>query len=152
MISEKITPLGIVSFTLTDEFGNIKETQDSNLILSAGRAFVANRLLPTPTAPAISHIGVGTGGIAPSPDDAALGNQLDARAVLTSTTLTTTNVTLDSIQYIASFGPGVATGALTEAGLFTGATGGILVARTVFGVITKGPNDTLSVTWQIIIT
>lgn len=75
-------------------------------------------------------------------------------------TRATTTVTNDAIQYVSSWAAGENYGALNEAGIFNGGTsgasggGGIMLARTVFGggatgVINKGPNDTLQITWKI---
>lgn len=75
-------------------------------------------------------------------------------------TRATTTVTNDAIQYVANWGAGENYGALNEAGIFNGGVsgssggGGVMLARTVFGggstgVINKGPNDTLQITWKI---
>lgn len=53
--------------------------------------------------------------------------------------------------YTATFGAGIAFGAWTEAGLFTAASAGIMLSRTVFPVITKGPLDSITVTWTLTI-
>lgn len=52
-------------------------------------------------------------------------------------------------QNVASFGPGVNTGSITEAGLFSASTGGTMFARQVFGLVSKSGTDTLVVTWQV---
>jgi hypothetical protein len=54
-------------------------------------------------------------------------------------------------QNQATFGPGVNTGAITEAGLFSASSGGTMFARKVFGVYTKEAGDTVVFTWQITI-
>jgi hypothetical protein len=51
--------------------------------------------------------------------------------------------------YSASFGAGVGTGALTEAGIFNASSAGTLLCRTVFSVINKAANDTMSITWTV---
>jgi len=43
----------------------------------------------------------------------------------------------------------VNTGNVTEAGIFSANVAGTLLARQVFGVITKAAGDSLQVTWQI---
>ena len=45
-----------------------------------------------------------------------------------------------------------ATGAVTEAGIFNAASGGTMLCRTVFSVVNKGADDSLSVTWTITLT
>lgn len=75
-------------------------------------------------------------------------------------TRATTTVTNDAIQYVTNWAAGENYGALNEAGIFNAGTsgtsggGGVMLARTVFGggssgVINKGPNDTLQITWKI---
>jgi hypothetical protein len=93
---------------------------------------------------------IGSGTVAAAGADAALGTEL-ARVALTSTTIVTTNVTNDAIQYVATFLPGTGTGAVTEAGLFNDASAGTMLCRTVFPVINKGAADTLTVTWKVTI-
>ncbi len=75
----------------------------------------------------------------------------------------------DTIRFSAQWIATEATGAITEAGLYTNTattgagtaggasggvtyTGGILIARTVFPVINKGSADTLTIQWDIQIT
>jgi hypothetical protein len=58
----------------------------------------------------------------------------------------------NTITYVSSFEAGDATGAITEAGIFNAASGGDMLCRTVFSVINKAADDTLSVTWTITLT
>lgn len=146
MIKENIKATGLVSFVLTDANGNIKEQQDHNLVVNSGLAHIAGRLMGSPTA--MSHIAVGTNTTAVSATDTALGAE-SARVALDSTTNVTTNVTNDTVQYIATFAPGTGTAALTEAGIFNDASIGVMLARTVFPVINKGAGDTLTITWKV---
>ena len=55
------------------------------------------------------------------------------------------------MAYVASFGAGTGTGAITEAGLLNASSSGTLLCRTVFSVINKGANDTLGITWTVTI-
>ena len=147
MITENLKASGQLSIVLTDEFGRIKEQVERNLVVTAGKAFVTSRITGASTA-VMSHMGVGTGTVAAAAADTALGTQV-ARVALTSTTRVTTNVTNDAVQYLATFPAGIGTGALTEAGLFNSASGGDMFARTVFPVINKGANDSITITWKI---
>lgn len=149
MLKETIEARGQVRFVLTDEHGNVKIQEDHNLVVNAGLSFIARRMRDS-AVPPISHMAVGTGTAAAAAANTALGAQ-SARVALTSNTSVTTNVTNDAVQYVATFGPGVGTAALTEAGLFNDATAGDMLARTVFPVINKGPLDTLSITWVVTI-
>lgn len=146
---EQIKPRGEVTLELRAADGTLKVLETHNLVVDLGLAFIASRMKDA-TAAAMTHMGVGTSSTAAADAQTALVTQL-VRVALTSTTLVTTTVANDSIQYLATFPAGTATGAITEAGLFNAASAGTMLARTVFGVITKGADDTLTVTWKIII-
>ena len=147
MLSDKIKAKGLVTFTLTDEAGKIKEQQDHNLVVDTGLAYIASRMKDT-TSAVMSHMAVGTSTTAEADAQTALLNE-SARVALTSTTIVTTSVANDSVQYVATFEPGTGTAALTEAGLFNDPTAGTMLARTVFPVINKGALDTLTITWKV---
>ena len=95
------------------------------------------------TATAMSHMAVGTSSTAAGAGDTALLAE-SARVALTSTTVTT-----NQVAYVATFGAGVGTAALTEAGILNNSTGGTLLCRTVFSVVNKGANDSLTITWTV---
>ena len=147
MFSEKIRATGQVSFVLTDENGNVKQQDSKNLVVDTGLAFIASRMIGT-TAAVMSHMAVGAGTAGAADTQTALVTE-SARVALTSSTIVTTTVSYDSVQYVAAFGPGVATAAITEAGLFNAPSAGTMLARTVFPVINKGALDTLTLTWKV---
>ena len=147
MINESIKAKGIVSLVLRDEHGNIKEQQEQNLVVSSGLAYIASRMKDA-TATAMTHMAVGTGTTAAAAGQTALVTE-NARVALTSTTIVTTNVTGDAVQYVATFIPGTGTAAITEAGIFNAASAGTMLARVAFSVINKGALDTLTITWKV---
>ncbi len=146
-MQENVKAKGTLTLVLTDAEGNVKEQQEQNLVVSAGLAFIASRMKDA-TATAMSHMAIGTNASAASAAQTTLITEI-ARVALTSSTIVTTTVTNDSIQYVASFGPTVGTGAIAEAGLLNASTAGTLLARTVFSVINKGAADTLAITWKV---
>lgn len=150
MIVEKFKPKGTVTLVLHDAEGHVKETRVENMIVGVGLAYIASRMKDA-AATVMSHMAIGSGVTAAATGNIELGAEL-ARVALGTTTLVTTTATNDSIQYTASFGAGVGTGSVTEAGVLNAASAGTLLARTVFGVITKGASDTLSITWKIAVT
>lgn len=147
MINENVKAKGIVSLVLTDENGQVKDTQTHNMIMQVGLAYITSRMKDA-TATAMSHMAVGTGTTAAANSQTALVTE-SARVALTSTTQVTTTTTNDAIQYVATFNPGTATAAITEAAILNAASAGTMLARTVFSVINKGENDTLTITWKI---
>jgi hypothetical protein len=146
---EEISPKGIVTLQVFDANGNLKQTVVENLVVSTGRAYIASRMKDA-TAAVVSHMAVGTGAVAAAAANTTLGTEA-ARVAVSATTIVTTTVANDSISYSATFPAGTGTAALTEAGLFNAASVGTLVARTVFGVVTKTVDDSLVITWKIII-
>jgi hypothetical protein len=147
MLNDKVKAKGVVHFVLTDEHGNVKEQHEQNLVVNTGLAYIASRMFGTAKS-VMSHMAVGTDTTAAAAADSALQTE-SARVALTSSTIVTTNATYDAIQYVATFNPGTATAALTEAGVFNASSSGDLLCRTVFPVINKGALDTLTITWKV---
>ncbi len=142
MIQENVKITGALQVTLTGPDGNVKqELNIHNLVVTTGKQFIAARMVGTPTA--MSHMAVGSGTADPVVGDTTLGTEL-GRVALTSGTATGAVVT-----YVASFGAGVGTGAVTEAGIFNDVTAGTMLCRTEFAVVNKGADDALSITWTI---
>ena len=137
MINDDLKLTGHVSIALNDKV--VQEIP--NLVVTAGKNWVADRMADSNTV--MTHMAVGTGSSAASASDTTLGSE-SARGALTSTT-----VTNNEIQYVETFAAGTATAALTEAGIFDAASSGDMLARTVFSVVNKGANDTLTITWTI---
>jgi hypothetical protein len=149
---ETLSIKGNLNIVLTDAQGNIKDTrQVTNLVVSSGVAFILNRLKDNVTyATGMSHMEVGTSATVTASTQAALAGATGTR-VVTSSSITATTAS-GTISYSATFGTGVSSGPLTEAGIFNASTGGIMLCRTVFPVINKGTNDTMTITWAITIT
>jgi hypothetical protein len=134
---------GKLKIVVTGEDGSLKDSREvDNLVVSAGITYIASRIKDA-TATAMSHMAVGTGAVAAAAGNTTLGAE-SARVALTSTTANATNVV-----YVASFPAGTGTAALTEAGILNAASAGTMLCRTVFSVINKGANDTMTITWTI---
>jgi hypothetical protein len=149
MLEENLNTKGVVSFLLTDEFGNVKQEMSTNIVVNTGLAYIISRMKDA-TATAASHIAIGTGTTAAAATQTALITE-SARVALASSTIVTTTVTGDALQYVATFPAGTGTAAITEAGIFNAASVGTMIARTMFAVINKGALDTLTITWKITI-
>jgi len=114
-----------------------------NLVVTAGKGYVASRMKDA-TATAMSHMAVGSGSSAAAAGDTALGTEV-ARVALTSTTVNSADVV-----YVATYGSGTGTGTLNESGILNAASGGTMLARVVFsGAISKGANDSMTITWTV---
>ena len=137
---------GDVALVLRDKNGNVKqERKINNLIVNTGLNFICDRMKHDETA--MSHMALGSGSTAAAAGDTTLGSQLGSREALDSDT-----VSSNTITYTSSFEAGDATGAVTEAGIFNAASGGTMLCRTVFAVVNKSADDSLSVTWTITLT
>lgn len=146
MLNDQLKLKGRVGIVLKDKDGNVKETRDiDNLVVDTGLDYIASRMKDA-TATAMTHMALGSGTTAAAAGDTDLGSILGSRELLDSTT-----VTDNTIQYVASFEAGDGTGAVTECGLFNASTGGTMLCRTVFSVVNKAADDTMSVTWTITI-
>ena len=137
---------GDVALVLRDKDGNVKDERNiKNLIVDSGLNFICDRMKNDETA--MTHMALGSGSTAAAAGDTSLGSQLGSREALDSDT-----VSSNTITYTASFEANDATGSVTEAGIFNAASGGTMLCRTVFAVVNKGADDSLSVTWTITLT
>ena len=142
MIQETIKAKGELSIKLFGPDGKLKAEQNvPNLVVTTGKTFIAARMVGTPTA--MSHMAIGSGTTDPAAGDTALQTEL-GRVALTSSASSGAVVT-----YVASFGAGTGTGAVTEAGILNASSSGTLLCRTEFSVVNKGADDSLSITWTI---
>lgn len=147
MINDKLKMTGDVSLVLKGPDGQVKETREiKNLVVRAGLAYVISRMVGTAKA-VMSHMALGSGTVAADAADTDLGSILGSREALDSTTISGTYN--EKVIYVASFEAGDATGAVTEAGIFNASSSGDMLCRTVFAVVNKGANDSLTVTWTI---
>lgn len=141
---ETLSMKGELTIDRFDSFGKLVESRKiPNLVVSAGKNLMISRLLGT-TDGVMTHMGVGTGTTAAVVGNTALETALGARVALTSATQSTNSVT-----YVGTFGAGVSTGAITEAGIFNALTSGTMLCRTVFPVVNKAAGDSIIITWVV---
>ena len=143
--NDETRALGKLTIEVKDKDGKLKQREEvKNLVVDTGLAYIASRMKDA-SATAMSHMAIGTGSTAAAAGNTALGSEA-ARQALTSTT-----VTSNAVAYVASFAAGTGTGAITEAGILNGASGGTLLCRTVFSVVNKGASDSMTITWTVTI-
>ena len=138
MIDEILKIRGKLSIEIN---GEVVQEVD-NLVVTAGKNFVASRMVGTASA-VISHMAIGTTNTAAAAGDTALA--AEAARVAVSGASATTNV----VTYSATFPAGTGTGAIVEAGLLNAGSGGTMLCRTVFSVINKGASDSMTITWTV---
>ena len=137
MIHDDLKLTGALTIALNDEV--VQETE--NLVVTAGKNWVADRMNNANTV--MTHMAVGTGTNAAAAGDTTLQTENDRNA------LTSTTVTNNAVAYVATWAAGDATAAITEAAILDAASGGDMLARTVFSVVNKGAADSMTITWTI---
>lgn len=143
MLHENVKFTGKLKIVITGPDGKIKESHElKNLVVAVGKAWIASRMVGTPAV--MSHMAMGTGSTAAVAGNTTLETETGARVALSSS-----NAVGAVVTYVATFLPGVATGALTEAGIFNAGAAGTMLCRTVFPVVNKAAPDTMSITWDI---
>lgn len=125
----------------------VEEIEVPNLVVDAGKNFIAQRMVGAGQDP-MTHMAVGGTSTPQTVADTALGSELARR------TLTNSIVSANSVVYVATFGAGVPGGTnnLYEAGIFNAASAGTMLCRTTFGLVTKNPSDIITITWTITLT
>lgn len=145
MIEENINAIGSLKIELFNELGIlVQEYLVKNLVVSTGKNWIVSRMGGN-TSGIMSHMNLGTGTTVPAVTD------IDLVAPLTRTLLQSSVITDNTISHVCNFGPGVNTGAITEAGIFNAATAGTMLNRTTFAVVNKSIADTVIITWNITI-
>jgi len=146
MLQDSLKLSGRVGIVLRDKDGNIIEEQTTeNLVVNDGLNYICSRMEGT-SQDVMSHMAVGTDSTAVAAGDTTLGTEL-ARVALTSTTVST-----NTIEYVASYSAGTGTGALVEAGIFNAASAGDMLCSVRFDVINKAAADSMTITWTITLT
>ena len=138
MVNENLKLTGALTIALNDEVVH----EVDNLVVTAGKNFVASRMKDT-TKAAMTHMAVGTGTTTAAASQTALVTENDRN------TLTSTTVTANAIAYVCTWAEGDATAALTEAGIFNASSGGDMLCRTVLSVVNKASADSMTITWTV---
>jgi hypothetical protein len=147
MINENLKLSGQLNIVLKDKAGNVKDERTvNNLVVNKGLEYIASRMKDASKG-VMSHMALGSGTTAAAASQTDLVTLLGAREALDSTTIAGSNN--EKVVYVSAFEAGDATGAVTEAGIFNASTSGDMLCRTVFSVVNKAADDTMSVTWTI---
>lgn len=115
------------------------------LVVDAGKAIIANRMLAGGTEP--KFVAIGTGSTAEAANQTALTTEVETRATGTSSRVTTT-VTNDTYQVIGTVSI-TGTRALQESGLFDASTVGNMLCRGVYTTINLVNGDSIQLTWGV---
>ena len=141
MVIDDLKLTGTLKISLNDEIVH----QCDNLVVTAGKNWVAGRFKDGSIPAEMSHMAIGSADTAPAAGNTALATELNRIALTTDGGTVSTN----TVQYDASWTSAAAAYAIKEAGIFNAASGGTMLARTTFAVINKGTDDTVSISWTI---
>jgi hypothetical protein len=129
--------------------GVCKQTLEShNVIVTNGKEFLASYLQSAVAAAAtftMRYIGLGTDSTAEAVGNTALGTEVGRHSG------TVSYISGAIYQVKATFATGSGTGAITEYGLFSSNTNGTMMGRVTSAVVNVGASDTLTVTYQLIL-
>lgn len=148
LIQESVKATGELSIQLIGFDGQVKQNLSiPNLVVNTGKNYIAQRMKETGRPTEMSNMAVGTNTDAAAVANTALGAEIGRVLLATAGGTVANNV----VTYNATFLPGTGTGAITEAGIFNANTSGTMLCRTVFAVVNKGADDTMSITWTVTI-
>jgi len=145
-MNESINIQGFVTFDVYDENGRLlRSINKKNLVTNDGKNFLVRRIIgdASTSSVVISDVAVGSGTTAATTADTDLENE-------------TARVEVDAIsdsgnvgEFLTSLEVGVATGTISEAGLYTNDSTPTLVSRIVLGTpFTKGASESIQISWQ----
>lgn len=133
---------GELRVVLNKEDGTTEQFDHTNLVVDSGLNFIVERMASADDS-VMSHMAIGQDNTAAAAANTTLGDEA-GRVALTSTTVSNNTVT-----YVATFGAGTGTGAITEAGILNASSSGTLLCRTVFPVVNKQSGDSMTITWTV---
>jgi len=144
-ISENLSPVGKLRVVHKNEHGEVlNDFEVPNLVVTVGKQYIAAKMVATTNSPvSMGYMAIGTGVTSPTAADTTLGTE-GGRVALSAST-----VSSNTITYTATFGAGVGTGAVTEAGIFNASTAGTMLCHTTFSAVNKASGDTIAITWVV---
>ena len=143
-MNDNLSATGYLHVIHTKEDNSVQEYMFPNLVVTTGRNFIASRMSGA-SAAVMGWIAVGSGSTTPNLTDTTLQTEITRKA----TTVSGGTPSGNSVTFSVTLLPGEGTGNLYEAGILNNSSGGTLLSRTTFGLITKAAGDTLTIGWTI---
>lgn len=149
-LTETLQLRGSLRIILGDLNGKVIEERNiENTVVTVGRAWVLGQLESTnKTTDVISYLGIGSGLVAPTTGDSALGNEV-TRLAISSFVTSSLTVNPPSWQAQCSFATNLANTTLGEAALFNSSAAGTMIARATFASFVKATSNTLSISYTV---
>ncbi len=126
--------------------GSVEEEVVHNGVTQSGIQEVIKLIGAIGTTEAFKYMQIGSGTTAFSSTQTALVSEIESTTATVS--IGTTSFSGDTLVLVGTFGFST-TYSVTESGVFNAATGGVMLARTTFGVKNVAKGDTLQFTWRI---
>jgi len=134
---------GSFNAVLRHKDGSVEVRRKDNLILNGGFDFICDAIANSSRGGVMGYTAVGTGTTAVAATQTGLVSELTRLAATYAHTTGTKVFTLSTY-----FAAGVATGAITEAGICNASSSGTFLDRVVFDVINKAADDELTTNFQ----
>lgn len=133
--------------------GKVVQVEErDNIVTTAGKNALASLLNSASAGTSlVTHMGFGTSATTVASGDTTLGTELTIGANgYNRAAVTRSNPSGNVIQYVATLTGISTTTTIQEAGLFSAASAGTLVAHQLTGAVTlASTSDSLQITWQI---
>lgn len=127
--------------------GELKEERaGDNVVTTVGKEFIASFLKSAALAASTftaKYVAIGTDATAEAVGNTGLGTEVSRH------TGTVSYTSGGIYEVVATFATGSGTGGIVEYGLYSSNTAGTLISRDTESTITKGANDTLTITYQL---
>ena len=149
-MDDTIKVIGNLEIIKKDKDDKIVETRSvPNLVVNAGKAYIASRLVDNPTSNIPNSMALGESGTTAAGSQTALLSEVGRISGANFSNVISSN----TITFTGVFGGGVATSSgLREAAILNSpVSGGTMLCRTTFSAVTKGASDSITVNWNITI-
>lgn len=146
-IVDEFKPTGKLTITIRNSDGEIvNEVTSDNMVVNAGKNWLAQRMVATPTV--MGYMGLGTVATGPTLEDTTLNTATGTRVTMTTPVATGPTVTYTGV--FPANNPS-ATATIREAGIFDASSSGTMLCRTTFGDVTKNTTDSMTIVWTVTI-
>lgn len=153
-MEDKMKLRGLITLEVKDKKGKLKEKKEiKNTICNLGLKAIVGLAGNIDSQTAFTYLAAGIGTTAAAAADTALESEIVdsglARASVTPTSETTT-ATDDTLQLVKAWTVS-GTKAVTEIGILNAASTGVLLGHQVFSALNVVSGDTLTVTYQVVL-
>lgn len=147
-VNDKIKLKGIVQCWVRKKGGNwFLEKTLRNLVVDVGLNYIIERISGATSSAFLTHGGVGYGTTVPTGSDTALENEIIRKEFTNIDTGTSKQV---EFTFNLAFNEGNTPGTITEIGLFTAESGGVMMCRVTFSSLTKDDNTERIFRWTLV--